>query len=128
MVPVKALEYFKALGDETRLRLYSILSRYELSVNEIVGIMDMGQSRISRHLKILTDSGLLSSRRDGLWVYYTAVKGGDTEGLSRAVETLIRDEQVTMEDLLHAETAMRERDQRTRAFFDNLAGSWDGLK
>ena len=53
-----ALVYFKALSDETRLRLVHILLHYELSVNELVRILGMGQSRVSRHLKILTEAGL----------------------------------------------------------------------
>ena len=67
-----AIRYFKALSDETRLRLTYVLERYELSVNELVSILEMGQSRVSRHLKILTEAGLLSSRRDGLWVFYSS--------------------------------------------------------
>jgi len=55
-----ALVYFKALSDETRLRLVHILLHYELSVNELVRILGMGQSRVSRHLKILTEAGLLT--------------------------------------------------------------------
>ena len=54
-----AIRYFKALSDETRLRLTYVLERYELSVNELVSILEMGQSRVSRHLKILTEAGLL---------------------------------------------------------------------
>lgn len=52
-----AIRYFKALSDETRLRLTYVLERYELSVNELVSILEMGQSRVSRHLKILTKRG-----------------------------------------------------------------------
>ena len=52
-----AIRYFKALSDETRLRLTYVLERYELSVNELVSILEMGQSRVSRHLKILTEAG-----------------------------------------------------------------------
>ena len=73
---MKALRYLKALSDETRLRLALVLFHYELSVNELVSLLNMGQSRISRHLKILTEAGLLQSRRDGLWVFYSA----ETEG------------------------------------------------
>lgn len=43
-----AIRYFKALSDETRLRLTYVLERYELSVNELVSILEMGQSRVSR--------------------------------------------------------------------------------
>ena len=68
---------FKALSDETRLRLLRILLSHELSVNELVTVLEMGQSRISRHLRILTDAGLLTSRRDGLWVFYHAQQEGE---------------------------------------------------
>lgn len=61
---------FKALADETRLRLLRILLHHELSVNELVSILKMGQSRISRHLRVLSDAGLTTFRRDGLWVFY----------------------------------------------------------
>ncbi len=73
---------FKALSDATRLRLMHILLHYELSVNELVTILGMGQSRISRHLKILTEAGLLTSRRDGLWVFYSASAQGVGHDLS----------------------------------------------
>ena len=49
-----------------------LLLEHELNVNEIMAVLNMGQSRISRHLKILSDSGLVRSRRDGLWVFYSA--------------------------------------------------------
>lgn len=76
--------YFKALADETRLRLLNLLREQELNVNEIVAILEMGQSRISRHLKILSESGLLQSRRDGLWVFYKAADGGKEVNFSPA--------------------------------------------
>ena len=79
-----AIRYFKALSDETRLRLTYVLERYELSVNELVSILEMGQSRVSRHLKILTEAGLLSSRRDGLWVFYSSVKEGEGAAFLKA--------------------------------------------
>ena len=71
------LRYLKALADETRLRLCLVLYRHELSVNELVNLLSMGQSRVSRHLKILADSGLIKARRDGLWVFYSASEHGN---------------------------------------------------
>ena len=71
-----AIRYFKALSDETRLRLTYVLERYELSVNELVSILEMGQSRVSTP-QDLTEAGLLSSRRDGLWVFYSSVREGE---------------------------------------------------
>jgi len=79
-------KYFKALSDETRLRLFNILIHFEFNVNELVQIMDMGQSRISRHLKIMTDTQLLSSRRNGSYVYYHAVIDKENQKLIEFVE------------------------------------------
>jgi DNA-binding transcriptional ArsR family regulator len=60
----------KSVSDETRIRIINILSFGSFNVNEITDVLDMGQSRISRHLKILHDAGLLQSHREGTWVYY----------------------------------------------------------
>ena len=57
------LKIHKALADETRLRMVRLLVRGSLNVNEMIGILNMGQSRVSRHLKILAEAGLVTSRR-----------------------------------------------------------------
>jgi ubiquinone/menaquinone biosynthesis C-methylase UbiE/DNA-binding MarR family transcriptional regulator len=64
------LKTLKAAGDETRLRILSLLESEPLSVGEILDVLAMGQSRISRHLKILSDAGILENRRAGNRVYY----------------------------------------------------------
>ena len=60
----QALQYFKTLSDETRLRLLNILDLQEFNVQELVEILGMGQSRVSRHLKILQEGDLLGWARD----------------------------------------------------------------
>jgi len=64
------LAVFKALSDETRLRVVKLLENGELCVCHIVAAVDMSQSRISFHLKILKDAGLVKGRREGKWMYY----------------------------------------------------------
>ncbi len=123
-----ALITLRALADETRLRLYNILCRQELNVNEIVRVLAMGQSRISRHLKILTEGGLLHSRRDGLWVYYSASEEGELQSLGSAVRRLIEGESTARDDLARTREIVQERSRRTRQFFDTIAGSWEKLK
>jgi len=85
MIPITL---FKALSDETRLRLLNLSLHHELNVNEIVRVLAMGQSRVSRHLKILTDSGLLTYRRDGLWIFYSAVSDGPGSDFIQSVRYL----------------------------------------
>ncbi len=64
------LSVFKALSDETRLRIVKLLENGELCVCHIVAAVDMSQSRISFHLKILKDAGLVQDRREGKWMHY----------------------------------------------------------
>ena len=64
-------EMFKALADETRLRILNLLVRGELCVCDIVTVLDIGQSKASRHLACLRNAGLVSDRRDGVWMHYS---------------------------------------------------------
>ncbi len=66
---------FKAFADETRLRILHLLSeRKELCVCDIIDILGMGQSKVSRHLAYLKNSGLITDRKEGLWSYYALSK------------------------------------------------------
>jgi len=66
-----AVNIFKALSDETRLRILKLLEGGELCICKLMEILDMKQSRISRHMGILKNTGLVTDRRDGKWVHYT---------------------------------------------------------
>lgn len=122
------IKWFKALNDETRLRLYALLLRHELNVNEMVVVMGMGQSRISRHLKILSDCGLIVSRRDGIFVYYRAVKYEANQDLIRFIQQAVSEEPEFQNDLRSAETILEERKLKTRHFFSRVAAYWGRLK
>ena len=71
---------FRALGDETRLALLDVISRGELTVAELVAATGLGQSLVSHHLRTLRDAGLVSTRRDGRWIFYSMA----TAGLAKA--------------------------------------------
>ncbi|MDY6862146.1 MAG: metalloregulator ArsR/SmtB family transcription factor [Thermodesulfobacteriota bacterium] len=62
---------FKALSNETRIRILKLISQRELCVCELMQVLDMTQSRISRHVNLLKQAGLVKDRRDGKWVYYS---------------------------------------------------------
>ena len=61
---------FRALGDETRIRIVALLSHGELCVCHLESALGIGQPNCSRHLGILKAAGIVDSRRDGTWVYY----------------------------------------------------------
>ncbi|MDQ7834138.1 MAG: metalloregulator ArsR/SmtB family transcription factor [Humidesulfovibrio sp.] len=120
------LRIHKALADETRLRLVGILRRHELNVGELVAVMGMGQPRISRHLKILDEAGLVDCRREGLWAFYRAASSDPGRTLlDTSAEFMDTPEFVT--DAARADAAVRERVQATRRFFDAVAGRWRDL-
>ncbi len=64
------LSVFKALSDETRLRIVKLLENGELCVCHIVAAVDMSQPKVSFHLKTLKESGLVKDRREGKWMHY----------------------------------------------------------
>lgn len=119
-------ERFKALADETRLRIYGVLLQHELNVNEVVSVFGMGQSRISRHLKILTDSGLLQCRKDGLWSFYSADKGQTGTVWSDLIGEVGYPE--AHQDLEKATRVYNRRVEDTARFFDTVAEDWEQLK
>jgi ubiquinone/menaquinone biosynthesis C-methylase UbiE len=125
---MEAVQYYKALADETRLRLLNLLLRHELNVNEIVSVMGMGQSRVSRHLKILTDCGLLKSRRDGLCVFYS----GAGDGRGGRFNEQFREFLATDEELANDYSAMKgvldEGFREKARFFDSMATDWNGVR
>ena len=68
-------QIFKALGDETRLRIMALLlGGQELCVCDLMAALDLPQSSVSRHLSYLRNAGLVDDRRQGIWMYYTINK------------------------------------------------------
>jgi ubiquinone/menaquinone biosynthesis C-methylase UbiE len=124
---MQSLVYFKALADETRLRLLSLLSRREFNVAELMEILDMGQSRISRHLRVLADSGLVRARKDGLWTFYTVAQEEAGRRFLGAVGYLLAGEPFGADRERAAEVTAAGR-RRKRRFFDALAEDWEEMK
>lgn len=125
---MKTVNYFKALSDETRLRILNLLYRHELNVNEIVHLMGMGQSRISRHLKILTDAGILSFRRDGLSIFYSLSKDKiGKDFIDRVIDFLNNDNEL-VSDLSRIENILKVKEDQKKLFFDSIAPDWDVIK
>lgn len=80
---------FRALGDETRLRIIALLSHGELCVCHVENALGLSQPNCSRQLGILKASGVVDSRREGTWVYYR-ITDQDTEAVESVLEVLAR--------------------------------------
>ncbi len=126
----------KALGDETRMRMLNLLSQEELSGTDLMEILNMGQSRISTHLALLKEVGLVQDRRAGRRSFYS-LADGDAAGLWEEVQ---RENGAAPEfagDRAGLEALRVRRKQDSRAYFDRVAASfgdqllpgrtWEGL-
>ena len=84
----QTVEILRAAGEPTRLRMLSLLAREELSVLELCRVLDQSQPRVSRHLKLLADAGLVERFPDGAWVFYRLAASGPGQALDgRAPDT-----------------------------------------
>jgi ubiquinone/menaquinone biosynthesis C-methylase UbiE/DNA-binding transcriptional ArsR family regulator len=124
---VKMEELFKACADRTRLKILFLLALAELSVADLVAVLQTGQSRISHHLKILLDAGLVRLRKEGLWSYYSLRKE-EKSGLTGFVLPRLQNAAYTEELKDALEDHLRSKKESTRAFFDTVAGEWNTLR
>src|ERR1700741_3848335 len=82
----------RAAGDATRLRLLLLLLDTELTVSELTQIVGQSQPRVSRHLKVLCDAGLLERFKEGSWVFYRGADRGDAATLAHTIAQLAANE------------------------------------
>ena len=122
------LNLLRLLADPTRLRLLLLLEQEELSVAELQEILGMGQSRISSHLAQLKRAGIVEGRRAGKNVYYGANKVAGRNGARGRVQEVMRsfarEIPETARDRTALKLALRKRQDKTREYFDELAGKF----
>src|SRR5216683_647215 len=121
------LKSLRALADPTRLRIISLLEKDELSVNELQEITRMGQSRISTHLGLLQDSGLVQSRRDGKRTFYKLnLLGNGASG--EFIELALRGAHELPEqssDQINLKRVVNRRREQEQVYFNQVAGRFD---
>jgi ArsR family transcriptional regulator len=122
---------FAALADSTRLRILALLRAMELSVGEIAQVLGQSQPRVSRHVKILSDAGLVERRKEGSWVFLSL---GERDRLEPLFALVDRWAQRDGEDPSAAADADRlkavraERAAAAQHYFAAHAGDWDHLR
>ena len=123
------VEMLRAAGEPTRLRVLSLLAREELSVMEIGQILGHSQPRVSRHLKLLTQAGLVERFPDGAWVFYRLASASPQRRLMGELLSMIRADDATMEcDLERLEAVRRGRLEEASAYFARNAARWDEIR
>jgi ubiquinone/menaquinone biosynthesis C-methylase UbiE/transposase-like protein len=121
------LNLFKALSDECRLRILRAVSQAELSVAELVRVLGLPQSTVSRHLKPLRESGLLEARRNGTSVFYHRGPAFADVELNQVIDRSLAQIPGAKEDKASVRLILDQRISRNRDFFDDLAGRYGSL-
>ena len=117
----------RAVAEPSRLRLLAVCAKGEWTVSELVGILGQSQPRISRHLKVLAEAGLLERFREGSWVFYRRAQAGDGARIARSLGRLLPDDDPLLAADARRLAAVREaRRREAERFFDKSAATWDG--
>jgi ArsR family transcriptional regulator len=120
----------RAAGDATRLRLLLLLTKAELTVSELTQILGQSQPRVSRHLKLLCDAGLLERFKEGSWVFYRAADSGESAELARVVSSLAEreSEPVLIDDTRRLAQVRAQRADEASAYFRANAPQWERIR
>ncbi|WP_295192379.1 metalloregulator ArsR/SmtB family transcription factor [uncultured Brevundimonas sp.] len=123
----QTVEALRAAGEPTRLRLLSLLAGEELSVMEMSRILDQSQPRVSRHLKLMTDAGLIERFPDGARVYYRLSHDAQARRLIDTVLDILS-EDAGEADHRRLDEVRKDREEAAASYFEQVAPQWDRLR
>jgi ArsR family transcriptional regulator len=129
MTSDQAVDVLRAAGEPTRLRILALLAREELAVLELTRILSQSQPRVSRHLKVLAEAGLVERFPDGAWVFYRLAGAGPTRDLLDNALSLISPSDATLlRDAERLEGVAAERASQAANYFADNAAQWDQIR
>jgi ubiquinone/menaquinone biosynthesis C-methylase UbiE/Fe2+ or Zn2+ uptake regulation protein len=124
-----AVTALKAAAEPTRLRILLLLSHGEWNVKDLTHILGQSQPRVSRHLRLLNEAGLVDRFREGSWVYFHLAGGSDHGRLGRlVVDAIDFDDPLFARDRERAESLKVEREAKAQAYFREHAAEWDKIR
>ncbi len=128
MVPI--IDIFRALADPTRLRIVALLRAMELSVGELAQVLGQSQPRVSRHIRILVDSGLAVRRKEGSWVFLAPAPSPLAVPLLSLLDAAEADEgdHWTKADTARLAAVRADRAAAAAQYFAQHADQWDAIR
>lgn len=125
----QAVDVLRAAGEPSRLRILALLAHEELAVLELCKVLAQSQPRVSRHLKLLAEAGLVERFPDGAWVFYRLVAGGDARRLADEVLRLIDPaDEGLLRDVERLQQVRAERSAEAGEYFARNAARWDEIR
>ena len=119
----------KAAGEGTRLRLLALLADGDHSVKDLTEILKQSQPRVSRHLKLLADAGLVQRNAEGAWAYYGLAQDGDSAALAQwLIARMDARDPERQRDIERQNTIRAAQQAQATEYFAKVASSWDLLK
>lgn len=127
---VSLADHFQALADPSRVRILALLRTMELSVGELAQVLGQSQPRVSRHVKILSDAGLLDRHKEGSWVFLALSNGERTEPLFRLMDAWLDpgSSEVLAADAVRLAAVRADRAQAAARYFSAHAEVWDSIR
>ena len=123
------LSSLRAAGEHTRLRILALCARGELSVTELTQILGQSQPRVSRHLKLMVEAGLLERLPEGAQVYFRVPDRDDLSKIAHALVTLIPESDAGLNrDFSRLQQVRDIRTQRAQKYFKEVAKNWDQIR
>jgi ArsR family transcriptional regulator len=123
------LAALKAAGESTRLRILALLGQAELTVKDLTAILGQSQPRISRHLKLLAEAGLIDRHPEGAWVFYRLTDAGAARQLAAALFSHVdTGDAVLSRDRERLGAVKRDHAEVARAYFAENAADWDTIR
>lgn len=126
-----ALDLFRALGDPTRLRIIYLLRAMELAVGEIAQVVGQSQPRVSRHVRILVEAGLVEKRKEGNWVFLRIGRGEAVSAFEELFDRLPPNESELLwqhADLARLAAVRNDRASAADEYFAAHAEEWDAIR
>ena len=123
------VDTLKAAAETSRLRILALLMRGDLTVSDITLILGQSQPRVSRHLKLLQDAGLIDRYQEGSWAYFRLADSTHSGVLGQALAARVSSkDSVIARDLERLSDVKAERQDRAKEYFRVNAGSWDEIR
>ena len=129
MTSEEVIEALRAAGEPTRLRILALLANEELAVMELSQILDQSQPRVSRHLKLLSDAGLIERFPDGAWVFYrVAADPAMRHFVDQVLDMIVSSDLGMQRDAERLDAVRGERSSDAQSYFERNAARWDEIR
>lgn len=125
----EVIEILKAIGEDTRIRILALLSHGEMTAGELSNVLCQSQPRVSRHIKLLYEAGVIDKRSEGSWVFVKLKSDKSIANLIDIILNMVPNSDFTIErDYTRLLEIKAQREEKAKLYFEEIAGEWEDLR